>query len=379
MPSNPTVRAIAPGRIEIAGNHTDHQGGRVIAAAIGASVTMHLSRCGGNTAHLECGPFGSWHIDLSDLTPRDDEKGTTAALIRGVVSGCRDAGVPVAGFVGGVESALPAGGGLSSSAAFELALASGLACLYSSSALSPLDLARIGHSAETKWFDKPCGLMDQMSIAYGGICGFDFKDAEQPEATPVDFSFASSGYSCILIDVGCDHSRFTAEYAQVAHDMFDIAHLLDATRLADVPEALFLDELGRIRRELGDRAALRGQHYFYEMSLVDRRLDALRRGDMPAFLEATRRSGASSAQFLQNVSVGGSSDQPAMVALALAERALEGHGACRIHGGGFGGSIQAFVPHAAAGSFERFMESQLGSGSCKRISLSKQGARAQWL
>ncbi len=377
-----SVRAFAPGRTELAGNHTDHQGGRVIAAAVSCGVDMELRDNLSDAVSLASAGFAPVEFALDDLAPVEAERNTTAALVRGVVAGLREAGVPVTGFDAWASSDVPAGGGLSSSAAFELALASGLVALFGDASMwpgrsdaLPIELAKIGQRAESEYFGKPCGLMDQAAVACGGINLFDF--AQSPPAIErISFDFSSSGYALCLIDAHCDHSRYTEEYAQVARDMKAVAEFMGAPMLSQVPREAFLDRFEDVRASLGDLPALRGLHYYNEMRLVDARAEALRAGDFQAFLSATRQSGASSAQYLQNVSTFDRASQPAMVALALADALLEGEGAVRIHGGGFGGTVQAFVPADRLESFSRAIDARLGAGSCKAYDIVQEGAHA---
>ena len=366
------VRACAPGRTELAGNHTDHQGGRVIAATLDCGVEVELLPNANGRARLESEGFASVDIEIAcegGLPPREAERFTTAPLVRGVVAGLRACGVEVGGFDAQVTSTIPAGGGLSSSAAFEIALARALIELAAESEanvpkLSAVELARIGQAAERDYFGKACGLMDQLTVALGGIVALDFAD-EEPRVERIDFDFSAHGYALCLVDTHCDHSRYTEEYSQVPRDMSAVAALLGAPMLSRVPERVFLDRFEEVRTRLGDVAALRALHYYYESNLVDARADALRAGDMGRFLHLTRLSGASSAQYLQNVSTYDRVEQPAMVALALADAFLNGEGACRIHGGGFGGTVQAFVPMSNVEAFSRHMDAHLGEGSCQ--------------
>ena len=377
-----SVNAHAPGRTELAGNHTDHQGGRVIAATLDCGIDMTVEPCSGNVARVESEGFAPLTIDISSDKPVEPERFSTPALVRGVVAGFRECGVPVEGFAVRAASTIPSGGGLSSSAAFELALASALTLLFGEENVPKGQsfwhiLARIGQAAERDYFGKPCGLMDQLSIALGGVNVIDFA-ADEPAHEHVPFDFEACGHALVLVDTHCDHSRYTYDYAQVAVDMAAVAHSLGAQRLSQVPEEHFLERFDSIRAELGDLPALRGLHYYHEIALVDERARALRCGDFAAFLDATRRSGASSAQFLQNVSTFDRRDQPAMVALALCERFLAGLGACRIHGGGFGGTIQAFVPLDLVAGFTASVDAHLGAGSSHSYSISQEGARASW-
>ena len=372
------VRAFAPGRTEIAGNHTDHQGGRVVAAAVDCGIDLLLQPCEGQKAYVSSDGFEPVEVDLADVSPRADEAFTTAALVRGVVAGMREAGVGVGGFAASAKSGIPAGGGLSSSAAFELALGQALNAAFGEGEFAPEQLARIGQEAERTWFGKPCGLMDQMAIALGGVQLMDFADGGCV-ARSIDFDFESAGLALFLIDTHCDHSAYTLEYAQVAKDMDAVAHFLGANMLSEVSADWFFESFGRVRAEMGDVPALRALHYYHEMALVDRRAQALAEGDVAVFLAATRQSGASSAQYLQNVSTADRVSQPAMVALALADCLASEQGAVRIHGGGFGGTVQAFVPVERADEFALKMDELLGTGSCRRYRISACGAHAEWV
>lgn len=361
-----SVYSFASGRTELAGNHTDHQGGRVVAAAVSCGTSMELSSLSGSMARVDSRGFAPFEIDLGSDEPQETERGTTQALVRGVVAGLRKAGVPVGGFEVRAESDVPPGGGLSSSAAFELALAKGLAALFGDGVqLGPVELAIVGQAAERDYFGKPCGLMDQLAVALGGIAAMDFATEGAPAFERIDFDFEDHGLALCLVDTHCDHSLYTREYAQVATDMAHVAQFMGASRLCEVSEGAFMGRLGDIRDQLGDLPALRGLHYYREMHLVDERIHALKAGDVGAFLNATRQSGASSAQYLQNVSCLGRPEQPAMVALALCDALLGGEGACRIHGGGFGGSVQAFVPIDRVDAFQQGVDAQLGRGSCR--------------
>ncbi|MBQ3302334.1 MAG: galactokinase [Eggerthellaceae bacterium] len=414
------MSAYAPGRAEIAGNHTDHQGGCAIAATVDCGVEVVASPRDDMHAHVESEGFGVFDVDLRELGTREDEKGTTAALVRGMAAGLRCAGVEVRGFDAKVRSDVPAGGGLSSSAAFELALGQVLNALFADGRITASDLAVIGQQAERDHFGKPCGLLDQLSIALGGVNLFDFGACMKPEADDakgasnfagqptsegspaplnacaaslsreiasgasggapipgiesVDFDLDAYGYVMFLVDTHCDHSEYGDEYARVAQDMCDVARYLGSDVLSGVSKGTFVARFQEVRAALGDLPALRALHFYNEMELVDVRARALKAGDFDAFLEATRRSGASSAQFLQNVSTFDRKSQPAMIALALAQLIGANGTAVRIYGGGFGGSVQAFVPKDAADGFAASMDALLGAGTCKPYRIVYEGA-----
>ena len=378
-----SVRAYAPGRTELAGNHTDHQGGRVIAAAVSCGIAVEARRNGTSVVHVESAGFDAFKIDVANDEPLDSERNTTAALVRGVVAGVRALGVDVQGFDMRATSSVPSGGGLSSSAAFELALAWALLGLagHADERRDPtadehlaVQLAKIGQAAERDWFGKACGLMDQLAVALGGVAAIDFA-GDEPAIERIGFDFTKCGYALCLIDTHCDHSLYTEEYSRVPRDMTAVAEFLGARVLSQVSEGAFYDRLEETRAALGDVPVLRAMHYYYEMRLVDERARALRRGDFDAFLRLTRMSGASSAQYLQNVSTYDRASQPAMVALALVDALLAGEGACRIHGGGFGGTVQAFVPADRLGWFRTAIDRHLGAGSCQVYDVGSAGAR----
>lgn len=374
----PVLKAFAPGRTELAGNHTDHQHGQVIAATITEGLTAYAQQNDTALIRVASEGYAPFCVDVRDLAPHDAEHVSPAALVRGMAAGFDACDVTLRGFDLHVESTLPAGGGLSSSAAFELLVGVTLNALFAQESVPPSQMARMAQAAERDFFGKPCGLMDQAAIAHGGIVDIDLADPEEPAVTRIAFDFEAAGYAVLLVDVGCDHSRFTAEYARIPRDMRAVAQLCGARVLGDVVEDMFMERFGQVREELGDRAVLRGLHFYRENDLTRRRALALRLGDMDAFLQATEQSGISSAEYLQNVFCG-EGDQPAMVALAIARRQLDGYGACRIHGGGFGGSIQAFVPLDRVSAFTAGMERYLGDGCCRMLQIGSRGAHTVWM
>lgn len=371
----------APGRSEIAGNHTDHEGGHVIAGALDVSVDGIAAPNGTKTVRVASAGYPNFELSLDDLSPRSDEHVTTKALVRGMASGLAEKGCEPQGFDLALTCTVPAGGGLSSSAAVEAALGRAMEALWGGDDVDlvpPIALAKMSQRAENVFFGKPCGLMDQAAVCLGGLAFMDFENAREPRTRKLDLNFEDCGYALVLVDVGCDHAPFTSEYAAVPAEMQLVAAEFGQTRLCEVPQAAFDERLPELRRKLGDRCCLRAIHYFYENDLVDRRWKALQARDIDAFLSLTRESAASSAMYLQNVSCGGDF-QPAMYALGLAERVLTGRGAVRIHGGGFGGSIQAFVPLGLVDEFIARMAGWLGEGSARRYAISEKGAYAAWL
>ena len=393
------VSAFAPGRTELAGNHVDHQGGCVIAATIAQG--MHATACENGTGlvRVESAGFDPFSFALADMRahPRQIEaQGSSRALVSGMVYELEQAaGTPARGFDIAIESDLPEGGGLSSSAAFEVLIGCALNTLFFNERFSAMELARCAQRVETDWFGKPCGLMDQAVIALGGIVALDFA-SEEPAVETLAFDFEQAGLSVVLVDVHADHADATPDYASIPRDMSAAARLCGATRLADVSEDRLIEHMGAIRAKLGDKAALRALHFLHESKLVEARVRALAANDAAAWCQASALSAASSAQYLQNVSDGGE-QQPAMVALALADAVLDGldgldgersaacalaphqRGVARIHGGGFGGSIQVYLPTRKARAFMEQMDGLLGAESCNLLTFTPIGAHATWM
>ena len=377
--SAPVLEVTSPGRTEIAGNHTDHEGGHVIAAAVDRAVHGLVAPNGQDRIRLLSLGFGEVEVALESLEAREEERNTTAALVRGMAALFAERGFTPAGFDLACKSDVLGGSGLSSSAAFELELGQTMNALWADGALAADELAMMAQRCEREWFGKPCGLMDQAAAALGGIQHMDFSRAGVLAADALDFDFGEAGYAICIVAVGADHAANTDDYAAVPAEMQAVAAELGADILSQVSEADVIAALPRLREKLGDRAALRALHYYREERLVAERADALRAGNVEHFLELTRLSGASSAMYLQNVSVGGASDQPSMLAIALAEELLGGRGAVRVHGGGFGGTIQAFVPLDAVEGFAAGMDAVFGEGACGVYNVDHEGARFQWL
>lgn len=374
----PTLAAIAPGRSEIAGNHTDHEGGQVIAGALDVAVCALAAPNGTDTVHMVDASYGPVEVKLDSLEARESEQVSTAGLIRGMSAELAATGRTPQGFDLACVSSIPAGGGLSSSAAIEAMLGRVMEALWEGPAVDAVELARMSQRTENIYFGKPCGLMDQLAVCLGGLAHMSFADPAAPAAEKLALNFDDAGYALCLVDVGCDHAPFTADYAAVPTEMQQVAREFGCERLLEVSEAAFDARVGELREKLGDRAVLRAVHFWYENRLVERRWSALTAGDVERFCALTRDSGASSAMYLQNVSSGGSF-QPAMLALGLAERILEGRGALRIHGGGFGGSIQCFVPLELVDEFSERMDAWLGQGAVRHYHIAEEGAQAAWL
>lgn len=382
----PAVLASAPGRVELAGNHTDHQGGCTISAAIDRRAWALAVPNGTDELRVAMDGFGEAVVRVGEWEPRAEERGTSQALVRGMAAAYARSGGDVRGCDVATCSEVPAGSGLSSSAAFEVLVGTMLRGLDGAKVGATLDqmaLAVDAVEAERTYFGKPCGMQDQLASAHGGAVALDFA-SDPPRVTPVAFDTAARGYALCLVDCHCDHSRYADEFAAVPADMFAVARRFGCERLEDVAPDAFMEQLAVVRSRLGDRAALRALHYFDETRRVRAQQAALEAGDFAAFLEGVRRSGASSAQVLQNVSphadVRGA-EQPAAVVLALCAHLLDacGEGACRIHGGGFGGSVLAFVADDVAAPFMASMNRLLGYDACMTVGIDARGAFAERL
>ncbi len=366
----------APGRTELSGNHTDHQHGRVLAAAVDLDTKAWVSLNGTGTVCVLSEGYPLCRVDLSDLGIREEEKNTTASLIRGMAAIFASKGETLAGFDAYVTSTVLPGSGLSSSAAFEVLLGTIMNVLFCGGRYTPVEIAAFGQKAENDWFGKPCGLMDQTASAVGGIITIDFRDPSAPEIEALDFDLRQAGYALCIIDTGADHADLTDEYAAVPGEMKKAAAFFGKEVLRDVPKQLFMEKLPGVRKECGDRAVMRCFHFYEENERVAEQVAALKRGDMDRFLELVTESGISSWVKLQNVVPAGYKEhQEVAFALALAEELLGGRGACRVHGGGFAGTIQAFVPLDMAEEFRLGMDRVLGEGRCRILNISHDGGR----
>ena len=360
----------APGRTELGGNHTDHQHGCVLAASVNLDILACAAPNGSNTIRILSEGYPLDEVDLSDLTPQAAETNRTAALIRGIAAAAQQRGYAVGGFDAYMTSNVLSGSGLSSSAAYETMIGVIVNTFFCAGALSAIDIAVIGQYAENAYFGKPCGLMDQMASSVGGIIAIDFATESDPQVTEIDFPFANAGHALCIIDTGADHADLTDEYAAVPREMKAVAAYFDKPVLRDVPEEQFWSALPALRKQCGDRAVLRAAHFFAENTRAQQEAQALRDGDFDAFLALVRASGQSSYMYLQNVYTAQSpAHQAVSVSLLLAETLLGGRGAVRVHGGGFAGTIQAFVPLDMLEHFKQRIEAVLGAGSCHVLNI----------
>jgi len=364
----------APGRTEVGGNHTDHQDGRVLAAAVNLDILCVAARNKNEHIRIKSEGYPQDDVDLSELSPRRSEENTAAALIRGIAARCVELGYRVGGFDAYTVSDVLKGSGLSSSAAFEVAVGTIISHLFNGGRISPVEIAQIGQCAENTYFGKPSGLMDQMASSVGGFVAIDFADAAKPLIEPVAFDFAAQNHTLCIVDTKGNHADLTPEYAAIPREMKAVSELFGVQKLRQVDERSFFDRLPEVRQHCGDRAALRAIHFFSENARVPMQATALQSGDFGEFKRLVVESGQSSFCCLQNVfACAEPKEQGLSLALALSKRLLRGRGAWRVHGGGFAGTIQAFVPDGLLGLYCRQMAEVFGEGSCHMLSVRQVG------
>ncbi len=355
----------APGRTEVGGNHTDHNHGKVLAAGVNLDAVAVVSKNDENIVRVKSEGYKIDAVDLANMNVMPSERGKSESLIRGVCAGFRNRGYNYGGFDAATVSDVLSGSGLSSSAAFEVLLGTILNHLYNDGKVSAVEIAQIAQFAENEYFGKPCGLMDQMACSVGGFVQIDFKDPAVPVINKVDFDFASCNHALCIVDTGGNHADLTDEYAAVRGEMEAVASKFGKAVLRDVAEEDFEKNIPVIRESAGDRAVLRAMHFYNENKRVDLQAEALKAGDFEAFKALIIESGFSSYMYNQNVfTVKAPSDQPVSVALAICNDILKGKGAWRVHGGGFAGTIQAFVPLDVLDEFRNRICAVFGEKSC---------------
>ena len=364
----------APGRTEIGGNHTDHQRGRVLAAAVNLDTVAAVRVNGTDTIRILSQGYPLCEVDVKELTPRADEINTTPALIRGVAARFAQLGCEVRGFDAYCESTVLPGSGLSSSAAYEVLIGTIVNHLFFEGKVSQAEVAQIGQYAENVFFGKPCGLMDQTASAVGNLVTIDFFDKEHPVIQPVNFDFSACGHALCIIDTRASHADLTDEYAAIPNEIKAVCAHFGKEVLSQIDEAEFYAAIPALRKSCGDRAVLRAVHFYQDNARVPRQVAALEAGDFAAFLKLVKESGHSSYMYLQNVIPAGYKEhQDVAIALALCEHYLQGKGAYRVHGGGFAGTVQAFVPFEILEDFRAGIDSVLGEGACHVLSIRPQG------
>ena len=364
----------APGRTEIGGNHTDHQHGRVLAGSVNIDMIAAAAPNDKNQLRVQSEGYDLCVIDLNDLEVRKEEENTTASLLRGECAAFTQRGAKLAGLDVYISSNVPKGSGVSSSAAFEVLIGVILNDCFMTEKVSPIAIAQIGQWAENVYFGKPCGLMDQMASSVGNIITIDFASPAKPVVEPVAVDFSKAGLALCILDSGADHADLTDEYAAIPAECRAVAAVCGGEVLRDVPFETFLAKLPECRRQCGDRAVLRAFHVYADNDRVAKQVAALHDGDFGTFLSLVNESGCSSWEYLQNVIPAGYKEhQEVGVTIAAAKHLLGDKGAVRVHGGGFAGTVQAFVPVEMLDEFKAGMEAILGEGRCHVLSIRPEG------
>lgn len=355
----------APGRTEICGNHTDHNRGKVMAAAVNLDVIAAVEPTDDDTVTVKSEGYPEDTVSLGSLEPVLSERNSSAALIRGVLAGFVKRGYKIGGFKAYTRSNVLKGSGLSSSAAFEVLIGTVLSGIYNGGHVSAVEIAQIAQYAENEYFGKPSGLMDQMASSVGGFTKIDFCDPEKPGIESVNFDLSSFGYSLCIIDTKGNHADLTPDYAAIPEEMKAVAKQFGKSYLREISKADITKNISSLREKLGDRAVMRALHFMDENVRVDRLSEAIKSKNMDGFLYVINASGESSYKYLQNVySSAHPEEQGISLALYTACSLLDGTGACRVHGGGFAGTVQAFVPKEKLDCFVAGMEAVFGAGSC---------------
>ncbi|MFC2822155.1 MAG: galactokinase [Spirochaetales bacterium] len=368
---NPQAVFSTAGRTELGGNHTDHNLGKVLAGSINLDTIAAVHKTEGNTVTFVSEGYPEIEVDLSNLAVNPLVFGTTESLIRGVASAFSKRGGILGGFCANVSSRVFKGSGLSSSAAIEVLLGTVFNSLYNEDRFSTTEIAIMGQEAENIHFGKPSGLMDQLACANGGIIGIDFKEPKAPVITPINIDFADFGYDLVITTTGGNHADLTDDYASIPYEMKSVARFFGKNSLREVSENDFFTYAGKLRKALGnDRSILRAYHYFEENRKVDSMINALKDKDFGRYLNLIKASGDSSFKYLQNIYSPNSADEQGIaVAYMMAENFLKGKGAFRVQGGGFAGTIEAYIPCEKTDEYAKYMETVFGKDCCIRLAI----------
>ena len=367
----------SPGRTEIGGNHTDHNYGRVLAGAVNLDNIAVAASNGTNTVRIKSAGYPEFQVELSNFQPKEAEYYTSTSLVKGIAAKMKENGYKIGGFDACIEGRVPKGSGLSSSASFEVLIGAIINELFNDGKMSAVENAIIGQWSENNYFGKPCGLMDQTACSVGGLITIDFKDPANPVVKEVDFDFVATGFSLVITDVGGGHhdAASQAEYASLPTEMKSVAAVLGAKVLREVTLEQIVENIPAIRKKTGDRAILRAYHFQGDNQRVVDQVAALEKNDFQSFLKMVVESGYSSYMYNQNIfDVVHKDEQVVSLALALSEMVLKGTGAWRVHGGGFGGTIQAFVPQNKLDEYVKTLEHVYGKGTCHKLFIRAKGA-----
>lgn len=367
----------APGRTEVGGNHTDHQHGRVLAGSVDLDVIAVVAPNEEPVVRIKSEGYDMDVIDLRELDPQATEAGRASALIRGMCAIIQKEGYQIGGFNAYTTSNVLKGSGLSSSAAFEVLVGVILSHMFNAGGIDPVEIAKIAQKSENIYFGKPCGLMDQMASSVGGFTAIDFNDPTQPIIEKVDFNLSAHGHRLCIVNTGGNHADLTGDYAAITTECRAVSEAMGKEFLREVDEVDFYTKLGELRQSCGDRAVLRAMHFFADNARAAAEKVALQEERFEDFLSLITESGNSSFKYLQNVfSVSAPTEQGLSLALALTERFLAGRGGYRVHGGGFAGTIQAFIPADLLDEYKTLMESVFGEGSCYVLNIRPVGGYA---
>ncbi len=355
----------APGRTEVCGNHTDHNNGKVMAASINLDAIAVCAKSSDNRIRVKSQGHAMNEVNITKLLPDEAEFGRSTAMVRGVVAKIKDLGFEIGGFDAVTTSDVMGGSGLSSSAAFEVLLGTTVSYLFNDGKISAVDIAKVAQYSENVFFGKPCGLLDQMASSVGTFVSIDFESTEKPVIKKVDYDFSTSGHSLCIVDTGGNHSDLTDDYAAVRAEMESVAAAMGKNVLREISFEDFKKALPEIKDKVNDRAIIRAFHFYNENIRVVKAVSALESGDFDAFKQIIIDSGHSSYMYNQNVFTPvNPTEQKLSVALCMSEDILKGKGAWRVHGGGFAGTIQAFVPNDILDEYKTAMESVFGEGNC---------------
>lgn len=358
----------APGRTEIGGNHTDHQHGLVLAGSVNLDVIAIVSANDSGIVRIKSAGYPMDELDITDLEIKQNEKGRSSSLIRGVLAAFKNNGYNIGGFDAYTTSNVLKGSGLSSSAAFEVLLANIVNGLFNNTTVDAVSIAKYSQYAEREYFGKPCGLLDQMASSVGGFTYADFCDPQNPVVEKISLDLSQSGHTLCVVDTGGNHANLTQDYADITLECKAVSNCLGVEFLRDADEDKFYANLAAIREKCGDRALLRAMHVFNENKRVTTQKAALKRGDFNTFFAAVKRSGESSYDLLQNVySPSNPKEQAISLALALTKQFLNGRGAYRVHGGGFAGTIQCYIPNKMFDGYKAMIEAVFGENSCVKL------------
>lgn len=355
----------APGRTEVGGNHTDHQHGRVLAGSVDLDIIGVVSTNNDGIVRIKSEGFPQDNISLTDLSINKSEFGHASALIRGMCACFKENGYNVNGFDAYTTNNVMKGSGLSSSAAFEVFIGTAMNYLFNDGRIDAVEIAKISQKSESVYFGKPCGLLDQSASALGGFTAIDFKDTSKPVVEKIDFDLSSENHLLCVVNTGGNHANLTQDYADITLECRDVSNFFNKDFLRDVDENEFYSSIADVKAKCGDRAVLRAIHFFSEDKRADEEKNALKNGNFDEFLRLVNESGNSSYKYLQNVySTSAVNEQGLCLGLALTERFLNGKGACRVHGGGFAGTIQCFIPAELIDEYKSMIEKVFGKGSC---------------